>query len=362
MAQYVVRHLEIRRRLLETGITSAEQLARTGRFNPRTARRLWSGTRPVLGSTVETLAQLLGLHDFHVLVDLTANNDAPCTAQDVQAHGPPSTVADSRLLNGHRHQDIKAVLGDRRLSEHLLTGRSAPSLAAALAASVTYTPINDQHKDHPFCAAFDYNHFLGLAVVVTLPPFDDAFVIAYERAPSILHSSAVHTQGLSVLFSATPMHSLKHHERTVFDDWLHSCAHDARSAQAALLDPHRSPIVVALRHKLDISGCTARLRVFGVATNDQRQDGCRRVYTSYVLQAELQARGRGRNLDTLVSQVNAHGVRICRLKKDIHDETAFASSPAKTNNLDIVVWRSLLSDAPTVTFKSARFVRGFAIA
>lgn len=362
MAMFYPNVPAIRRLMAERGISSALGLADHAGLNARTAYKLLSGNRPVVGATLKVVALRFDLQgDFSTLIaEQRREYRLDATRQSlVEYANQQSTIHDATFANGAHLQDIKAVIAAPNLSRRLLAAKITPSLREVLRASAIITTIDDSHKDHPFCPPLSYNHFVSICAVITLPRYDDAYVLAYERMSPRHLPSYKHTRGLSILFATTPVCRLVHHQQSEFDEWLHICDVDCSQAVTALIGPRQPILLRALRHKLDLCACRAEITPFGVVTNDQRDRQLQRVYTHFVFHVHL-AVGR-KNLDQFVTGILAPGLTLCRLKHDIIDDQTFVGDKARKNTQDIAVWRALKCDNPVFRFETSFFSRGFPI-
>ena len=344
------------RKALEHGLETCAQIAKKSRVCEKT---VWSALkgRPVQRKTRLKLAQAIGLpDDREILARSGLDEDGDDELQDF------STVLDSAIIEKRALQDVKLVLGVRALSDALLTGKNVPSFADCLRGSHLWTPVDDGHKDYPFQRGMRFNHFVQLALIVSLDTHDQANLICYRRTPRSHVPSQVHTVGPSILFGCS---SLVHvdrskHAKSALDRWLETTRNPV-AAEKQLLRQEKPVLLELAARKINLVGKSCRITPLGIITRDERKESFKRVYSQFVFHVVLRSVPEKR-IDLFVRLIDAHGLELARLPDVIKPEEVFLGENGRRNTMDIVAWKALHSDDDAIQFERTVFRRSFNIA
>jgi hypothetical protein len=340
---------------LEHGLETCPQIAKASGVCPKT---VWSALKgkPIIKKTRLKLAKAVGLADDRKILRRGGSHKAD------GAIGPETltTVLDATAIQKRKFQDVKLVLHAPRLSKALISGKSMPSFAECMRQSNVWTPVDDRHKDYPFLRGSTFNHFVQLALVVTLDLIGEPKLICYRRMPRPQVPSQVHTVGPSILFGCSSWAHVDRykHQKSPLDMWLDT-VEDSNEAEMALLGGERPILLQLAERKIDLLPHRRRITPFGIITRDERKESFKRVYTQFVFHVVLSVTTK--DVDRFVRLIPAHGAQLSRLPEKIDPVSVFAGDKGRLNTMDIVAWKALHCDDLVVQFGSARFCRGFAI-
>jgi hypothetical protein len=332
------------------GLKNHQEIIEAAGIGKRTFAKARAGGR-LRPDTLIELARAVGLGaNYYELVLVEAHTEVTVRERLIPE------ILGSGFPTHKDRQDVKLVLESLDLSDSLLARRGMPTFAECLKATSVWTPVNDSHKDHPCLRGHKYNHFVQPSVVVTLDLKEPARVLAYSRVKRSRQPSNVHTDGLSILFGASPLWNVDRHEPSSLDHWL--AIADTRRGAKALLAGTSPALLQMVRYKIDLLRYECRIRPLGVITKDERRQGHKRVYTQFVFHVAVKVPTK--SVDDFLHGIPGQG--LYRVSETINPETTFVNEEGKPNVMDVIAWQALHGRAESFAFGAGKFRRDFLIA
>lgn len=237
-------------------------------------------------------------------------------------------------------QDKKNLIKDPKLSRSLIKGIGVPSLFDAVYSSVTFTPIDDDHKDEPFVRDMTYNHFLMIGVVLVVNGKQDKTAIGYHRSVSHLKGTYKHTQGLSILWATGFEFNLKEAIDRDMWNWMKLASLHPDRAEDTFLGKEDPALLRLFSHKLSLTPSVCSIRPLCVVTNDQRKTKPR-VYTQYIFQIDVTPRGKANIIEQIMNTYVTEPDQPVAVpfKHDMHKH--FTNHKGEPNLMDTAAWQAL---------------------
>lgn len=246
-------------------------------------------------------------------------------------------------------KDLKVILRDdgSALRRSLESVAEIPNFRAVVSVSeMEYFKSLDQKK------AFSRHYFQPSAIFTIKWPGSKPHWLAAKRKPKGI--KYLQTTGHSILFGAS--YELESHMPGYMEAWLQIAKEQPAECESAFCGGEGCVLEKLLGYKLNLPQQSFIFDPFGVITR-KAPEAPENLYTQYVFHASFQFSGRPRSDE--LADISNDGTELFIFSQQEDPERVCCNETGKPLEMDVLAWKSFLSETPRDGYGTAKFARGF---